>query len=124
LWAAQHEPVPLKNGNLLIFDNLGNHRKSRVIEYHTYRKMVTWEYTGSEDRELFSKTCGAAQRLPNGNTLITESDAGRALEVTSEGVIVWEFYNPHRAGENNELIATLFEVKRVDRDYLQWLEGD
>jgi hypothetical protein len=47
LWAAQHEPVPLKNGNLLIFDNLGNHRKSRVIEYNTYRKVVAWEYTGN-----------------------------------------------------------------------------
>jgi hypothetical protein len=124
LWVAQHDPIPLKTGNMLIFDNLGNNRKSRVIEFNTYRKTIAWQYTGSEDRELFSQTCGTNQRLPNGNTLITESDAGRAIEVTATGDIVWEFYNPHRAGENNELIATLFEMKRVDQDYLEWLDTE
>jgi hypothetical protein len=124
LWAAQHEPVPLRSGNLLIFDNHGNNRKSRVIEFNPFRKTIAWQYTGNEDHELFSQTCGTGQRLPNGNTLITESDNGRAIEVTASGNIVWEFYNPHRAGENNELIATLFEVKRVDRDYAQWIDGD
>ena len=38
------------------------------------------------------RTLGA-QRLPNGNTLITESDAGRVFEVTEGGDIVWEFVN-------------------------------
>ena len=37
---------------------------------------------------------GYAQRLPNGNTLITESSFGRFFEVTKEGEIVWEYVNP------------------------------
>src|SRR5258706_14516162 len=37
---------------------------------------------------------GNAQRLPNGNTLITESSFGRFFEVTKEGEIVWEYVNP------------------------------
>ena len=37
---------------------------------------------------------GAAQRLPNGNTLITESERGRVFEVTPQKEIVWEFWNP------------------------------
>ena len=37
---------------------------------------------------------GMAQRLPNGNTLITESSFGRFFEVTSQGEIVWEYINP------------------------------
>ena len=36
----------------------------------------------------------SAERLPNGNTLITESDKGRAFEVTHAGEVVWEFWNP------------------------------
>ena len=32
--------------------------------------------------------------MPNGNTLITESDSGHVFEVTKDGSIVWEFYNP------------------------------
>jgi len=34
------------------------------------------------------------QRLPNGNTLITEAASGRAFEVTPEKEIVWEFVSP------------------------------
>ena len=33
------------------------------------------------------------QRLPNGNTLITEADTGRVFEVTRKGEVVWEFGN-------------------------------
>ena len=57
-----------------------------------------WQYGGTPDADLFSKTLGSCQRLPNGNTLITESENGRALEVTRDHRVVWEFYNPHRAG--------------------------
>jgi hypothetical protein len=35
-----------------------------------------------------------AQRLLNGNTLITESSFGRFFEVTREGAIVWEYVTP------------------------------
>lgn len=38
---------------------------------------------------------GLAQRLPNDNTLITESSFGRFFEVTNEGEIVWEYVNPY-----------------------------
>ena len=63
-------------------------------------------------------------RLPNANTLITESEAGRAFEVTPEKKIVWEYFNPHRGDEDPKLIATLFEVVRLPPDLpLEWLDG-
>ena len=62
---------------------------------------------------FFSPFMGSAERLPNGNTLITESDYGRALEVTPGGETVWEFYSPFSAGANDEYIATLMEVVRL-----------
>ena len=65
---------------------------------------------------FFSRTCGSNQRLPNGNTLITETDYGRVFEVTRDNEIVWEFISPYRAGDNNELIATVLEMIRVDLD--------
>ena len=72
----------------------------------------------------YSATCGTAQRLANGNTLITESDSGRAFEVTREGEIVWEFWNPERVTvEGQEYIATLFEVVRLPAGHpLDWLK--
>ncbi len=118
LWRAQHEPVLLPNGNLMVFDNLGIPWNSRVVEIDPVSRRLEWLYRGSEENPFYSLGIGSCQRFPNGNTLITESMFGRAFEVTPEGEIVWEYYNPHRSGDNGELIATLHEVFRVDSDYV------
>jgi hypothetical protein len=89
-----HHPTLLDNGRLLIFDN-GYYRKySRVVEVDTRTKEIVWEYTADPPEDFYSARRGGSQRLPNGNTLIAEADKGRAFEVTPEGDIVWEFYNP------------------------------
>jgi hypothetical protein len=36
-----------------------------------------------------------AQRLPNGNTLITEGMHGRIFQVTPSGEVVWEYLTPY-----------------------------
>ena len=113
LWRWQHDPTLLENGNLLVFDNRRYDAFSRVLEVNPLTQEVVWAYEGTEENGFSSATSGAAQRLPNGNTLITESTAGRAFEVTTDGKVVWDFYNPARAGDNSELIATIFEMKRV-----------
>jgi hypothetical protein len=43
---------------------------------------------------FFSPYISGAQRLPNGNTLITEGDFGRLFEVTAQGEVVWEYICP------------------------------
>jgi hypothetical protein len=88
-----------------------------VLEIEPVSGETVWQYGGTPEADLFTKTLGSSQRLPNGNTLITESQNGRALEVTADGRIVWEFYNPHRAGEKNELVAALFELVRLPPDF-------
>jgi hypothetical protein len=114
---AQHDPKILPNGNLMLFDNQGTSGESSVREFDPLSEETRWEYRGSDDHPFYSATCGGAQRLPNGNTLITESDRGRAFEVTQEKEIVWEFHNPHRAGDNDQYIAALFEVVRLPPDF-------
>jgi hypothetical protein len=74
---------------------------------------VVWSYDGTADAPFFTNTCGAAQRLDNGNTLITESARGRAFEVMHDGTIVWEFLSPHRAGEDGRYVALLPELRRI-----------
>ena len=129
LFEAQHEPTLLDNGNLLVFDNRGAidsssdqpHRQSQVLELDPRSGTVVWRYRGSGSNPFFSDTSGSAARLDNGNTLITESNSGRAFEVNPRGQIVWEFFNPERGGKNDELIATLFEVVRIPLEQLDWL---
>jgi len=59
-----------------------------------------WEYkrpspTPGENYRFFSFYISSAQRLPNGNTLITEGDAGRIFEVTASGELVREYLSPY-----------------------------
>lgn len=123
-WALQHDPNLTDRGGLLVFDNNWRERRSRVVETDPRTGEVLWQYVGDETDPFWSRTCGAAQRLPNGNTLISESDRGRAFEVTPDGEIVWEFYNPHRAGDRQQLIATLFEMVRLPPDFeVGWAGG-
>jgi len=118
-WSRQHDPTLLKNGNIMLFDNIHKEGASRILEFNPLNKKKHWVYRAKPQTTFYSSSCGTNQRFPNGNTLITESDNGRAFEVTSRKQIVWEFYNPHRAGTDNELVATLFEVKRIDPEYIK-----
>lgn len=117
-WRKQHQPTVIDGGRLLLFDNLGLGRgHSRVMEIELQPKPKEPQVGWSWGEGLWSKTLGSVQRLRSGNTLITESENGRALEITREGKPVWEFTSPHRAGESGELVAVLFEMERLAPDF-------
>ena len=99
-WFGQHDPDILANGNILIFDNLGSFGeggRTRIVEVDPMTGGLEWSYAGSTEQPFNSDARGAQQRLPNGNTLITESHGGRIFEVTPDGRMVWEYLNPVRA---------------------------
>jgi len=122
MWRAQHQPTLLDNGNLLVFDNQGHDGQSKVVELDPLTQQVVWEYADSPSAPFYSETCGASQRLENGNTLITESDNGRVFEVTADGTIVWEFRNPQRTGSEKQFIAAILEMVALPLDYpTNWL---
>ncbi len=102
-------------GNIMLFDNGGPlpddlyadtqaHAWSRVVEFNPVSKEKVWEYSAniakispSQGGYLFfySPYISNCQRLPNGNTYITEGAANRMFEVTPTGEIVWEYRNPY-----------------------------
>lgn len=113
----QHDPTVLENGTLMLFDNMGRPEQSNIIEFDPVTNHVIWLYRGTNGEPLFSRTCGIAMRLPNGNTPIPEPDNDLTFEVTQDKRIVWTFYNPRRAGDDGEYIATLFEVVRLSPEF-------
>jgi hypothetical protein len=128
-------------GNLLVFDNGGasgygfqnpadpdgtrssRRHYSRVLEINpvTYEKV--WEYRagGNQAFRFFSHYVSAAQRLPNGNTMITEGADGRIFEVTSEGDIVWEYVSPFLA-EDPPVNNGMYRAYRVPYDWVPQLD--
>jgi len=127
-WRGQHGAKVLPNGHILLFDNQGGlmkHGRSRALEIAPDTGGIVWSFEGTDEDPLDSENRGGAQRLANGNTLISESTAGRILEVTPDGSVVWEYVSPLRTIENgHELIASLgLTVSRYDPSYISFL-GD
>ncbi len=108
-------------GNILIFDNGGwagygvpsrtskdgtkveKRDYSRVLEIDPVTLEVVWEFDAAAwgghtpmtaRTKFYSQLISSAQRLPNGNTLITEGSSCRLFEVTKEKEVVWEYQPP------------------------------
>jgi hypothetical protein len=112
----QHHPTALENGHILLFDN--GLTRSRILEINPAASdSIVWSYAPRSG--FFSKTRGGNQRLPNRNTLITESDRGYVFEVTPKGRIVWKFANPV-VNRKNEREA-IWRMTRVDPSTLTFL---
>jgi hypothetical protein len=91
-WDVNHGHHMLANGNILFFNN-GNMgaQESPVREFSLSTSGFTaapaWDYVSDEA----SATLGDVQRLPNGNTLVTYSNAGVIQEVNASGQLVQSF---------------------------------
>ncbi|ACL19866.1 conserved hypothetical protein [Desulfitobacterium hafniense DCB-2] len=131
-------------GNILIFDNgswggygtpsnvskdgiKADHAdRSRVIELNPVTMEVVWQLTASElgykpagifDYRFYSPLTSSAQRLPNGNTLITEGTGFRVFEVTADHEVVWEFWSPF----TNAVAPTVYRTYRYPYSYVPHL---
>jgi hypothetical protein len=138
---GQHNPHIIPKGlngagNLLVFDNGGTsgygfanpaapdgrdslrRGSSRVVEVNPVTFEKVWEYAvaGQESYRFYSHYVSGAQRLANGNTMITEGADGRIFEVTAGGEIVWEYVSPYftQNGTSNRV----YRAYRVPYDWI------
>jgi hypothetical protein len=115
-WQRQHEARVTPEGTIMIFDNRKRDGQSRVVEYDAVDDEIVWSYTAPD---FFSRGTGAEQLLPNDNVLITESEKGRVFEITREGDVVWEYWNPSRLGGGD----TIVRITRAFRLPAAYFEG-
>jgi hypothetical protein len=113
-----HHPTMLENGHILIFDNGVNREYSRVVELDVLDEAIVWEYKSDPPEDFYSFGRGSAQRLPNGNTLICESDRGRAFEVTPDKELAWAWLNPAFRHDHREGV---YRMMRLPRDQIDAL---
>jgi hypothetical protein len=89
-----------------------------------------WTYVGSPAASFYSAEISGAQRLPNGNTLVTEGVRGNLFEVTAAGEVVWQYVNPVTTaplaqgsaipadpGKADQLANAVFRVTRYGTDF-------
>ena len=107
-------------GNIMVFDNGGwagygapsqvsaqgikSERRdySRVMEINPLTLKIEWSFSAADlgwktpftSTYFYSPLTSNAQRMPNGNTVITEGTTGRIIEVTADKELVWEYNYP------------------------------
>jgi len=101
VWVPQGVPGA---GNIMAFNNREGTNASMIVEIvppmdgsgnyvltpgSAYGPTSpTWSYAASG---FYSNHLGGCQRLPNGNTIISESTSGNLFEVNSAGVVQWTY---------------------------------
>lgn len=118
--SGPHDAHYLDNGNILVFDNGVANQQSRIIELDPIEKEIVWQYQAPNPSDFYTLGKGSNQRLPNGNTLIANSDNGEAFEVTPDGEIVWRFLCPHRNKSGQR--ATILRITRYEHDFIDSLQ--
>lgn len=129
-------------GNIMVYDNGGyagygprnpgahygwsdaRRDYSRVIEFNPETLEVVWEHSakvmGMRNKyQFYSDYVSSAQRLPNGNTLITNGAVGQLQEVTPKNEIVWEYISPYYT--QNGQYNLVYRAYRVPYDYVPQL---
>ncbi|MCB0353048.1 MAG: aryl-sulfate sulfotransferase [Bdellovibrionales bacterium] len=106
-------------GNVLILDNGRDRKESYVLEIDPVSQETVWAYDVGE--QFFTRAAGSMQRLPNGNTLISEDLTGRVFEVTPTKKVVWEFT---RAYKGEEAMTRINRAQRYPLGFLGELEAD
>jgi len=87
-------------------------------------KQVVWNYYTESNLTLYSQIGCGAQRLSNGNTLITADTYGYIMEVTPAGETVWDYIVPVTnggteltLGDRLPMINSVFRAFRYDESY-------
>jgi outer membrane protein assembly factor BamB len=99
----QHNPMRIESAGTLIVADSEN---DRIVELDVETEEVVWQYDGSGSGELLQWPRDA-DRLPNGNTLVTDSRNFRILEIGPNGSVVWRY-------EMKEARGIVYEADRFD----------
>ncbi|MFC7235422.1 aryl-sulfate sulfotransferase [Halosegnis marinus] len=109
----QHNPNLLeRRGTMLVADS----ENDRIVEIDRRTERIVWEYarvpaeSPAEPKAL--QWPRDADRLPNGNTLITDSRQFRVVEVTRNGTVAWSFDGREEFGTR----TIVYEADRIRLD--------
>jgi len=129
-------------GNILVYDNGGyagygprnpgapegwsdaRRDYSRILEFDPRTLKLVWEHSAKtmglrNKYQFYSDYVSSAQRLPNGNTFITNGAVGQFQEVTPEHEIVWEYISPYYTANGNYNLV--YRAMRLPYDYVPQL---
>ncbi len=84
------------------------------------------EPTWVQGTTIVQPIIGGVQRLPNGNTTATFGVAGRTVEFTPDGEVVWDYFNPTGGPDpqGEETGNIIFKANRYEADFVGFAGRD
>ncbi len=78
---------------------------------------IEWSYNADASTGFYSEHMGSAQRLENGNTLITNAVAGYTMEVTTDGTELWRHQDA-----SFPKVRELFSARKYPADHPAFMD--
>ena len=132
-WIRQHDPEFRTDGRISIFNNntyrtaysgdkvvLSSPFKTNIIAVDPLTRDTEILFGELPGQEMLSVIRGQHELLADDGMIITEFDAGRVLEVDSNGEIVWEYINRY----DDDFVGELINADVYPAGYFQtgWAE--
>lgn len=117
-WIRQHDPDFTAEGRIEVYNNNTGRGRSSItsIDPQTGETVALF---ASGENPYYSGPQGKQQVLPNGNYLILVADEGRAIELSSDGKLVFEYKNMVRDGVSGRM----FNSQWLPADFFDTLPG-
>jgi len=114
----QHDPDFVGDGWIGVFNNNSDYSErgttlggSQIVAFRSHADSMEIRFPTPHSGSLYTDTRGKWQKLANGNMLLTESNAGRIVEVTADGRTVWEWI---KAPYDREQVPVVTKGTRYD----------
>ena len=132
-WVRQHDPEFEKGGTIAVFNNntyrmafgydvnvfsrvpADTPRVSNIVRFRPANGEHSIVFGGKPGEELLSVIRGKLEPTAAGGWFITEHEAGRALEVSAGGEIIWEYVNRY----DEQDVAEITEARLYPADYFE-----
>mgnify|MGYP000621265042 CR=1 FL=1 len=131
-WKQYFKPFPVGRGFMIkpSWETVEDPQGRRILEIDPVTLKVVWSYVGGDTHKgamgafitntrFYSQLISAAQRLPNGNTMITEGCCSRIFEVTPDKEVVWEYIAPFNKESEGMFV---YRAYRYPYDYVPQLD--
>lgn len=122
--SGPHQPSMLPDGNILIFDNGLNSRRTRLLVVDPISSAIVWNWSARPPESFFCPLAGGCERLANGNLLVTNSTGGGAFELTVNGEIVWQMTLPVSVYGAERGRVSIYRMSAVDAEVVARLGNE
>lgn len=114
--SGPHDASLLGDGRILVFDNGLSRGWSRVVEVDP-RDPARLVQFAPGPAKFFNRVMGSCQRLPNGNTLIVNSEAGAAFELTPQGKPAWTYEGTRQTEDGHRV--KIIRMRKLPADMIE-----